>query len=230
MENKILVETSARHIHLKQETFDYLMGKENGEHAELVVRAPLSQPGQYVSTTRLNLVGPDNPKTGKPRIIAGVSILGPLRKEDQVEISATDARTLGVKAPIRQSGDVKGSGACKIVNPENGREVELKEGVIIAKRHIHMTPADAEFFGVEDNEIVYVRVATPERETIFGDVVVRVNPNFALAMHIDTDESNACNGAGEVYGQLLKIDDGCDCDDECCCEGDDECCCGHHHE
>ena len=222
MENKILVETSARHIHLTQETFDYLMGKENGEHAELVVRAPLSQPGQYVSTTRLNLVGPDNPKTGKPRIIAGVSILGPLRKEDQVEISATDARTLGVKAPIRQSGDVKGSGACKVVNPENGREVELKEGVIVAKRHIHMTPEQAEFFGVKDNEIVYVRVKTPERETIFGDVVCRVSEKFALAMHIDTDESNACNGSGEIYGQILKLDDDCGC----CCGGEEgHCCC-----
>ena len=223
MENKILVETSARHIHLKQETFDYLMGKENGEHAELVVRAPLSQPGQYVSTTRLNLVGPDNPKTGKPRIIAGVSILGPLRKEDQVEVSATDARTLGIKAPIRQSGDVKGSGAIKIVNPENGREVELKEGVIIAKRHIHMTPEEAEFFGVEDNDIVFVRVCTEERETIFGDVVCRVSDKFALAMHIDTDESNACNAQGEVYGQILLIEEDCGCEDECCCGGE------HHH-
>lgn len=233
MENKILVETSARHIHLTQEAFDYLMGAAEGEHKELVVRAPLSQPGQYVSTTRLNLVGPVNPKTGKPRMIAGVSILGPLRPENQVEISATDARTLGVKAPIRQSGDVAGSGAITLVNPENGRELELKEGVIVAKRHIHMTPEEAEFFGVEDNEIVYVRILTEERETIFGDVVCRVSPKFALAMHIDTDESNACNGGGEVYGQLLKIDD---CDDEdCCCgeegeEGEGHCCCHHHEE
>ena len=217
MENKILVETSARHIHLTQESFDYLMGVEEGKHAELVERAPLSQPGQYVSTTRLNLVGPVNPKTGKPRLIAGVSILGPLRKEDQVEISATDARTLGVKAPIRQSGDVKGSGAVTLVNPENGRELELKEGVIIAKRHIHMTPEDAERFGVKDNDVVYVRVCGNERETIFGDTVVRVSPKFALAMHIDTDESNACNGAGEIYGEIVC------CGGECC-EGE-ECCC-----
>ncbi|MBE6135488.1 MAG: phosphate propanoyltransferase [Erysipelotrichaceae bacterium] len=219
MENKILVETSARHIHLTQEAFDILMGMKEGEHASLVERAPLSQPGQFVSTTRLNLVGPDNPKTGKPRIIAGVSILGPLRKENQVEVSATDARTLGVKAPIRQSGDVAGSAPIKLVNPENGAEFELKEGVIIAKRHIHMTPEDAENFGVEDNEIVYVRVKTPERETIFGDVVVRVSPKFSLAMHIDTDESNAANCSGEVYGELVDCD--CDCD---CCEGE-ECGC-----
>lgn len=218
MENKILVETSARHIHLTQESFDYLMGVEEGKHAELVERAPLSQPGQYVSTTRLNLVGPVNPKTGKPRLIAGVSILGPLRKEDQVEISATDARTLGVKAPIRQSGDVKGSGAVTLVNPENGRELELKEGVIIAKRHIHMTPEDAERFGVKDNDIVYVRVCGNERETIFGDTVVRVSPKFALAMHIDTDESNACNGAGEIYGEILHLGGECCEGEECCCQ------------
>ena len=219
MENKILVETSARHIHLDQASFDYLMGMEEGQHAELEVRSMLSQPGQYVSTTRLNLVGPVNPKTGKPRAINGVSILGPLRKENQVEVSATDARTLGVKAPIRQSGDVAGSAPITIVNPENGRSLDLKEGVIVAKRHIHMTPEDAENFGVSDNEIVYVRLVTPERETIFGDVVVRVSPKFSLAMHIDTDESNAANASGEVYGELLEIaDDDCQCDDgECCC-------------
>ena len=219
MENKILVETSARHIHLDQASFDYLMGMEEGQHAELEVRSMLSQPGQYVSTTRLNLVGPVNPKTGKPRAINGVSILGPLRKENQVEVSATDARTLGVKAPIRQSGDVAGSAPITIVNPENGRSLDLKEGVIVAKRHIHMTPEDAENFGVSDNEIVYVRLVTPERETIFGDVVVRVSPKFSLAMHIDTDESNAANASGEVYGELLEIsDDDCECDDgECCC-------------
>lgn len=219
MENKILVETSARHIHLDQAAFDYLMGMEEGQHAELEIRAMLSQPGQYVSTTRLNIVGPVNPKTGKPRAINGVSILGPLRNLNQVEVSATDARTLGVKAPIRLSGDVKGSAPITLVNPENGRSLELQEGVIIAKRHIHMTPEDAENFGVEDGEIVYVRVLTQERETIFGDVVVRVSPKFALAMHIDTDESNAANCTGEVYGELLEIaDDECDCEDgECCC-------------
>ena len=229
MENKILVETSARHIHLTQESFDYLMGMEEGQHAELVVRAPLSQPGQYVSTTRLNLVGPVNPKTGKPRSIAGVSILGPLRKEDQVEISATDARTLGVKAPIRQSGDVKGSGGITLVNPENGRELTIQEGVIVAKRHIHMTPDDAEAFGVRDNDIVYVRVKTEERETVFGDVVIRVSPKFSLAMHIDTDESNAANCQGEVYGELVYFSEGCDCEDECCC-GEEGCQCGGHSD
>ena len=219
MEKKILVETSARHIHLTQEALDALVGVKEGEHAALEIKKMLSQPGQYVSNTRLNLVGPVNPKTGKPRMIAGVSVLGPLRKDNQVELSATDCRTLGVNAPIRQSGDIKGSAGCVIVNPENGNQIELQEGVIIAKRHIHMTPADAEEFGVSDNEIVYVRVLTQERETVFGDVVVRVHPNFALAMHIDTDESNAANAGGEVYGEILEVyDDDCDCEEgHCCC-------------
>ena len=204
MENKILVETSARHIHLTQESFDYLMGVKEGEHAVLNARKELSQPGQYVSDVRLDLVGEVNPKTGKERVIAGVSILGPLRKYNQVEVSATDARTLGKKAPIRESGHVEGSGSIKVRNPLNGRELALEEGLIIAKRHIHMTPEDAAFFGVQSGDIVKVELETPERGLIFGDVVVRVSEKFALAMHIDTDESNAANAGGVVYGRLLK--------------------------
>ena len=224
-EYDILVETSARHIHLDQAAFDYLMAAPEGEHAELVVRAPLSQPGQYVSTTRLNLIGEPNPKTGKPRTIAGVSILGPLRNLNQVEVSATDARTLGVKAPVRLSGDVKGSGPITLQNPETGRELRLEEGVIVAKRHIHMTPADAEKFGVEDGENVFVLIKTDGRTTIYGDTVVRVSEKFALAMHIDTDESNAAGCAGTVYGQLVDMMS----EDECCCD-DDGCECHCHDD
>ena len=234
-EYQILVETSARHIHLDQAAFDYLMGVPEGEHAELTVRSMLSQPGQYVSTTRLNLIGEVNPKTGKPRVINGVSILGPLRNLNQVEVSATDARTLGVKAPIRLSGDVKGSAPITLQNPENGRELHLDEGVIVAKRHIHMTPADAEKFGVEDGANVFVLVRTEDRTNIFGDVIVRVSEKFSLAMHIDTDESNAANCVGEVYGELVDcMTDECCCEDgECDCEGegcDDPSCECHHHE
>lgn len=221
-EYKILVETSARHIHLDQATFDYLMGVEEGKHAELEIKKMLSQPGQYVSNTRLNLIGEVNPKNGKPRMIAGVSVLGPLRKDNQVEISATDARTLGVSAPVRLSGDVKGSAPVTIQNPETGREVKLEEGVIVAKRHIHMTPADAEKFGVNDGDSVFVLVETADRTTIFGDTIIRVSDKFSLAMHIDTDESNAAGCAGVVYGQLVDMVSGGD--DECCCE-DGECCC-----
>ena len=116
----------------------------------------------------------------------------------------TDARSIGVVAPIRESGDVKGSGACKLVNPDTGAEYVLTEGVIAAKRHIHLTPADAEGFGVADKEIVNVKVVSEDRSLIFGDVVVRVSPKFAAAMHIDTDESNAMHACGVVYGEILK--------------------------
>jgi len=188
---EILVETSARHIHVNEQQFKALFG----EDAVLEVRAPLSQPGQFVSTSRLEIVGPK-------RSIAGVSILGPFRKEAQVEISATDARTIGVPAIIRESGDIKGSAPIKLVGPKG--EVELAEGCIVAKRHIHMTPADAEEFGVQNGQIVKLEVNTEGRSLIFGDVVVRVRGDFALACHIDTDESNAAGCAGTVYGKLIK--------------------------
>ena len=193
MENKILVETSARHIHVTEEALEYLMG----EGFKLEVKKMLSQPGQFASTTKLDLVGPKN-------TIKGVSILGPVRNACQVEVSATDARTLGVKAPIRESGDIKGSAGIKIVNPLNGKELNLEEGCIVAKRHIHMTPADAEAFNVKNGDIVKVKISGTGRETIFGDTVIRVSPKFSLAMHIDTDESNAANAFGEVYGEIVK--------------------------
>lgn len=228
MEKQILVETSARHIHLDQKAFDYLMDAKEGEHAVLNKKKDLSQPGQYASDVKLNLVGPVNPKTGKPRVINGVTILGPLRNLNQIELSATDARTLGVAAPIRLSGDVKGSGAVTIVNRANGKELHLEEGVIVAKRHIHMTPEDAKEFNVQDGESVMVYVKTPERETIFGDTIVRVSPKFSLAMHIDTDESNAANASGLVYGTLVGFASNCGCDDDHCChEGEEHHCCCH---
>ena len=191
--NKILVETSARHIHLTQEALEYLMG----EGFQLQVRSQLSQPGQFVSTTRLDIVGPK-------KTISRVSILGPVRKFNQVEVSLTDARTLGVNAPVRESGDIVGSAPIKIVNPENGKELDLKEGLIVAKRHIHMTPKDAEDFGVKNGDIVKVKISNTGRALIFDDVVIRVSEKFHLNMHIDTDESNAACASGEVYGELIK--------------------------
>ena len=188
---EFLVETSARHIHLNEEQFKVLFG----EDAKLEVRAELSQPGQFVSFSRLDVVGPK-------RTIANVSILGPFRKSAQVEVSATDCRTLGAPIFIRESGDTKGTAPIKLVGPAG--ELELSEGLIVAKRHIHMTPKDAEEFGVKNGEIVKVELATPERSLIFGDVVVRVRDDFALAMHIDTDESNAAGCAGTVYGRIVK--------------------------
>ena len=198
---EILVETSARHVHVTQETLEVLFGK----GAELEIRAMLSQPGQYVSKQRVNVVGYKTDKaTGQKveAVLKNVSILGPCRKANQVELSATDARSIGIAAPIRESGDTKGSGACKLVGPAG--EVELAEGVIVAKRHIHMTPADAEEFGVKNGDIVKLEMNTPDRSLTFGDVVVRVREDFALAAHIDTDESNAACAGGTVYGKLVK--------------------------
>ena len=188
---KILVETSARHIHVTQETLEKLCGKD----AKLEVKAWLSQPGQFVSFTKLEVVGPK-------KSISGVSILGPVRKADQVEVSLTDARTLGVQAPVRESGDTKGTPGIKLVGPCG--EVELQEGVIAAKRHIHMTTKDAEEFGVSNGQIVKVATGNEGRKIIFDDVVIRVRDDFALAMHIDTDESNAGMCSGEVYGEIIK--------------------------
>ncbi len=197
----ILVETSARHVHVTQETLEKLFGT----GAELTVRNPLSQPGQYASGQRVDIVGYKVNKVTNEKVetrIKGVIILGPTRPADQVEISLTDARSLGINAPIRESGDVKGSGACKLVGPAG--EVELTEGVIVAKRHIHMTEEDAKELNVVNGEIVKLEVNTPDRSVIFGDVVVRVKNSFALAAHIDTDESNAANCSGQVFGRIVK--------------------------
>ena len=187
MAKEIIVETSARHIHLSQADLEVLFGK----GAELTVKKELSQPGQYACVERVTIVGPK-------KELAGVSILGPVRPNTQVEISLTDARSIGVAAPIRESGDTKGSAGCKIVGPCG--EVEISEGVIVAKRHLHITPEDAEKFGVCDKQTIKVKITSDQRTSILDDVVVRVSDKFATAMHIDTDESNAaCAGSvGEI--------------------------------
>lgn len=187
---KFLVETSARHAHVSQKDLETLFGP----GAELTVKKELSQPGQYASEQKITVVG--------PRGQLNLSILGPTRKETQVELSLTDARTLGLKPPVRESGDTKGSAGCKLVGPAG--EVELAEGVIAAKRHIHMTPQDAEEFGVKDKDVVSVKVNTDGRSLVFGETVVRVSPSFALAMHIDTDEANAAGASGVIYGEIVK--------------------------
>lgn len=190
MEKTVLVETSARHVHVTQQDLETLFGK----GYELTVKKMLSQPGQFASEERVDVVGPK-------RTLKGVSILGPVRPETQVELSLTDARSIGVTAPIRESGDVAGSGSCKLVGPCG--EVELKQGVIAAKRHIHMTPADAEAFGVQDKQEVDVKITSNGRSLTFSDVVVRVKPTFALAMHIDTDESNAACAVPGTMGEVI---------------------------
>lgn len=188
---KFLVETSARHVHVTQEHLEILFGK----GYELTKKKDLSQPGQYACEERVTVVGPK-------KELKGVSILGPVRKATQVELSLTDARSIGVAAPVRESGDVAGSAGCKLIGPAG--EVELTEGVIAAKRHIHATPADAEQLGVKNDDIVSVKVDTDGRSLVFGDVVVRVSDSYALAMHIDTDESNAAGCGREQYGEIVK--------------------------
>ena len=189
--SKFIVETSARHVHLTEETFKVLFG----ENATLTIKKELSQPGQYACEERVTVVGPK-------KALAGVSILGPYRKADQVEISMTDARSIGIAGAIRESGDLAGTPGCKLVGPAG--EVEIKEGVIVAKRHIHATVADAKELGVSNGEIVNVKVETEGRTLIFGDVVVRVSDSYALAMHIDTDESNAASCGRVQYGEIVK--------------------------
>ena len=191
MSKQILVETSARHVHLSREHLDILFGKD----FELSVKKDLSQPGQYACNERVDIYGPK-------KYLYGVSILGPTRNASQVEISLTDARAMGLAAPIRESGDIAGSAGCTLVGPCG--KVDITEGVIVAKRHIHMTPADAAEFDVKDKDVVSVKVETDGRSLTFGDVVVRVNDNFALAMHIDTDESNAGCVAPGTMGTLIK--------------------------
>lgn len=191
MEKKVLVETSARHIHLTAEAVEILYGK----GAELTVKKELSQPGQFATgNDKITLVGPKG--------TLAVSVLGPVRKANQVELSYTDARTLGLKGvPVRESGDIAGTPGLKLVGPAG--EIEITEGVIIAKRHIHLHTNDAKAYDLKDKQIVQVRINSDGRSLIFDDVVCRVSDNFALAMHIDTDECNAAGAFGEIYGEIL---------------------------
>ena len=188
MGRKILVETSARHVHVSQTDLETLFG----EGYTLTNKKDLSQPGQFACEEKVTVIGPK----GETKM----SILGPTRASTQVEVSLTDARSLGIKALVRESGDIDGTQGCKLVGPAG--EVEIPCGVIAAKRHIHMTPADAQEFGAEDKQIVSVEVTTDGRSLTFGDVVCRVSDTYALAMHIDTDESNAACGPNE--GTIIK--------------------------
>ena len=190
MENKILVETSARHIHLTKEAVEVLYGA----GAELTVKKMLSQPGQFATgNEKITLVGPKGS--------LAVSVLGPTRPANQVELSFSDARALGLAGvPVRESGDVANTPGVKLVGPCG--ELTIDSGVIIAKRHIHMRPEEAEALGVTNGQIVKVRINSA-RSLIFDDVVCRVSDKFALAMHIDTDECNAACAFGEIYGEIV---------------------------
>jgi len=186
---KVEIEGSGKHCHVTQETLDILFG----DGFELEIKKMLSQPGQYATPHKITVVG--------PKRSADLTILGPTRKVDQIELSLTDATFLGFDAPIRESGAVEGSPGCKLVGPNGEREI--KEGVIIAKRHVHITPEDAEKFGVADKEIVKVKISG-DRSLILDEVVVRVSPDFATYMHVDYDEFNAASiSENNKHGEIV---------------------------
>lgn len=190
MANLVKVEISARHVHVTDEQLEILFGKGH----KLTPKKELSQPGQYAAEEKVEIVGP------KGSLKA--SILGPTRNAGQVELSLTDARTLGLEAMIRESGNIAGTKGCKLVGPEG--EVELQEGVIAAKRHVHLDPKTADEFGVKNGDVVSIKVGDSERNLVFGDVVVRVKDSFAPAVHVDTDEGNAAGLKGTTEGELIK--------------------------
>ena len=186
---KIMVETSARHVHVSEQDLKTLFG----EGAELTVKKMLSQPGQFASNEKVEVVGPKGSLK--------MSILGPTRPETQVEVALTDARKLGINPPIRESGCLEGTPGCKIVGPKG--EIDLDHGVIVAQRHIHFNEEEAKEAGVTDKQVVSVKVDYNNRALIFGDVVCRVSNKYAAAMHIDTDESNAAALPGTVDGEII---------------------------
>ena len=187
---KILVETSARHVHLSFNDFKILFGK----NAKLTLKKNLSQPGQFACFERVNILGSKSE-------ISNVSILGPFREQTQVELSLTDSINLGIDVPIRLSGNISNTPGCTLVGPKG--KVILSNGVIVAKRHIHLDLDTAQKFNLENNQNVKVKIDTEVRSLIFDDVVVRIDKNFSPAMHIDTDEANAAGIKGTIYGDII---------------------------
>ena len=181
------IEASGRHVHVTKDQALALFG-----HG-LTPKRPLSQPGQYLAHERVTVQGPKGE-------FQNVAVLGPERKEGQVEVSLTDCKTLGIDAPIRQSGDVQGTPGAVLVGP-NGR-IELKQGVIVAQRHVHLTPEDGNRFGVTDKQVVRLRTFT-DRPMVLEDVLVRIRPDFAAAVHLDYDEANACGFRQGDLGRIL---------------------------
>ena len=181
------LEASGRHVHVTKEEAVALFGH------SLTPKRPLSQPGQFLAHERVTVVGP----RGR---FENVAVLGPERKEAQIEVSLTDARTLGIEAPVRLSGDVEGSPGAVLEGPR-GR-VQLGQGVIAARRHIHLTPEDAARFGVKDKQNVKLKTYT-DRPCVFEDVTVRISPEFASYVHLDYDEANACGFRKGDLGRIL---------------------------
>ena len=192
MENKYLIEVSARHVHLTREAMDVLFG----EGEELEARAQLTQKGVFAAKQRVDVIGPKG-------TLKKMSILAPLRKYVQIEVSKTDARALGVEPPVRESGNVAGSPGCTLVGPKG--TLEISQGVIVAKRHMHMNTATAEAMNIKDGDTIVIEVNDGERALLFKDVVVRISPYVTDFVHIDTDEGNAAGIVGHTYGSIVKL-------------------------
>ena len=190
-EVKIPIEISARHVHLSQHLVDILFGK----NYKLTTARTLSQPTEFLANERVSIVGPRE-------ILHNVAILGPVREHTQVELAMTDARKIGLNPPIRESGHHEGSVGCRIVGPAG--EYELKDGVIIARRHLHLNQQEADNLGIKNGDIVSVEIKNSSRPVIFEDVLVRVRDDFHLSMHVDTDEGNAAGLLPESYGLIYS--------------------------
>lgn len=188
--HKVLVQVSARHIHLTQESVDTLFGK----GTSLSVKRPLSNVTQFLSNETLDIVGPKN-------TIHNVSILGPCRDQNQIEISLTDARTLGIDTPIRLSGDLDGSAAIELIGPKGS--LKLKSGLVVAKRHIHMNTDTAELLGLKQGDSISVVTDEKDRALVFRDVIVRVSEDSIDIVHIDTDEGNAASIKGSAMASII---------------------------
>ena len=186
----VQIEVSARHVHLDKASVELLFGKGH----TLTPKRELSQPGQYLEEERVDVIGPKGS-------FKNVAVLGPERKHVQVEVSFSDAFALGINPPIRQSGDTKGSASVKLVGPCG--EITIDEGAIVALRHVHMTPEDAERLGLVDNQVVSVEALT-DRKLVFEDTVIRVSPKFRTRMHVDVDEAGAAHIAGFALGKIIK--------------------------
>lgn len=186
----VVIEASGRHVHLSQDDADRLFGK----GYNFTVKKELSQPGQFAYAERVDIAGPKG-------TIKNVAILGPCRKSTQVEVSQTDARILGINAPVRLSGDIKDTPGCTITNGD--KTIRVDEGVIVARRHIHITPEDAQRFNVKDNDILKIKVFA-KRPLIFDDICARISKDFSTAVHIDYDEANACGFTADTVGIIVK--------------------------
>lgn len=187
---KAAIGISNKHLHLSEQDIETLFGKGH----KLTPKKDLVQPGQFASEEKVDIVGPK-------RTLSGVRVLGPARKETQIELAMTDARTIGISAPLRESGHLEGTPGCKLIGPEG--EVELDHGVIIAQRHIHLSPEQAEEAGVKDHDVVKIKVEGA-RQLVFDEVIVRSGPTHEREIHIDTDEGNAAGCTPDSVGEIVK--------------------------